>query len=122
DVPDQDNDLNNTESETTSAIGTLTPIGKPIDLSCSVTPGISHNININYCYCYTVEKKDGGDIDIPALLQSLANHTTVQSLSKDLQLTRSNSNKSSSLIKPKVKSLFLTDSKKTITFTALDIS
>src|SRR2546430_1115692 len=115
-LSDQNDNLNNTESEITSAIGTPTPIGKPIDLFCSVIPGISHNININYRHCYTVEKKDCEDIDIQALLQSLANHTTVQLSSKDLQLTCSNSNKSLSPTKPKLKSLFLTDSKKTITF------
>lgn len=121
-LPDEYGNLDNTESETTSAIGTPTPIAKPVDLSRPITPGISHNININYRHCYTVEKGDGEDIDIPALLQSLANHTTIQSPSKEFQLTRSNSNKSPSPIKPKVKSLFLTNSKKTITFTALDIS
>src|SRR5579859_2327680 len=103
-LPNEYGDLNNTESETTSAIGTPTPIAKSIDLSCPITPGISHNININYRHCYTVEKGDGEDIDIPALLQSLANHTTIQSSSKDLPLTRFNSNKSSSPIKPKLKS------------------
>lgn len=117
-----DDNLDDNETETLSTPRTTTPTAKPSDYQRATTSVISHNININYYHCYTVEKKDGEEIDIPALLQSLANHTTVQSPSKDLQPPRSIQNNSLSPVKPKSKVLFLTTSKKTITFTALDIS
>lgn len=121
-LPDQEDGLDNTESESTSVAGTCTTISRATGLQRPITPTASHNININYRHCYTIEKKDGGEIDIPALLQSLASHTAVQSPSKDLQSSQTTSGKSLSPVRPKSKTLFLTDFKKTITFTALDIS
>ena len=121
-LPDQEDELDNNDSESGSVAGTCTTISRGTGLQRPITPTVSHNININYRHCYTVEKKDGGEIDIPALLQSLAHHTAVQSPSRDLQSSKAASSRSLSPVKPKSKTLFLTDFKKTITFTALDIS
>ena len=121
-LSDQEDELDNNETESSSVAGTCTTISRATSLQHPTAPTVSHNININYRHCYTVEKKDGEEIDIPALLQSLAHHTTVQSPSKDLQSSQAAPSRSLSSVKPKSKTLFLTDFKKTITFTALNIS
>ena len=36
-----------------------------------------HNININYSHSYSIARKNGDEIDIPTLLQSLSQHTTL---------------------------------------------
>jgi hypothetical protein len=124
-LPDEENqDFDNfEEEETASTQGMSTRVTKSTISQRSSTPtSVSHNININYRHCYTVEKTDGEEIDIPALLQSLAQHTTAQSPSKILQSTKLKQSDPSSPSRPKTMSLYLTHSNKTITFTALDIS
>lgn len=124
-LPDEEDDFDKTEEERESTLTLGTPMlpTKSSNSHRSITPTpISHNININYRHCYTVEKKNGEEVDIPALLQSLAYHTTVQSASKGLQPAQATQNEPLSPSKPKIKSLFFTHSKKKITFTALDIS
>lgn len=124
DLPDEEGqNFDEIEEESASTQGVSMHVTKSSTSQRSSTPpSVSHNININYRHCYTVEKTDGEEIDIPALLQSLAQHTTTQSPSKTLQSTTSKQSDPSSPLRPKTMSLYLTHSKKTITFTALDIS
>ena len=111
------------KKETTSIQGISTYVTKSTISQCSSTPtSVSHNININYHHCYTVEKTDGEEIDIPALLQSLAQHTTAQLPSKTLQSIKLKQSDPLSPSRPKTISFYLTHLKKTITFTAFDIS
>lgn len=121
-LPDMDDELDNIESDSTSAPEIPLLVPQPSALQYPITRSISHNININYHHCYTVEKKNGEEIDIPTLFQSLAHYTVIQSPSGDIQTTKSIQKKVLSPSKPKTKTLFLTDLKRTITFTALDIS
>jgi len=104
-LPDQEDELDNNETESSSVAGTCTTISRATGLQHPITPTVSHNININYRHCYIVEKKDSGEIDIPALLQSLAHHTAVQSPSRDLQSSQATSSRSLSPVKPKSKTL-----------------
>ena len=124
DLPDEeDQNFNETKEKSASTQGISMRVTKSSASQRSSTPvSVSHNININYRHCYTIEKTDGEEIDIPALLQSLAQHTMAQSPSKTLQSTKSKQNDPSSSLKLKTMSLYLIHSKKTITFTALDIS
>ena len=83
-----------------------------------------HTINVNYRHCYSLEKKDGNEIDIPELIESLIQHTQLQSPSKMLppsstsQLLATDMKPQS---KPKMCTLYLSDSSKPLCFTEFDI-
>ena len=75
-------------SEFSSRISTPTPMNHKsviMNRSPSQVSSMGHTMNVNYCHCYFLEKKDGNKIDIPELIESLVQHTQLQSSSKMLQ-------------------------------------
>ena len=114
-------------SEFSSRISTPTPMNhKSVIMTRSPSQASStvHTINVNYRHCYSLEKKDGNEIDIPELLESLVQHTQLQSPSKMLQpfstsqLLATDTEPQS---KPKMRTLHLSNSSKPLRFTEFDI-
>src|SRR5213075_1879305 len=126
-MPDypESTDLENNETKTNpSSSGQTTPtpsLHRPFSPKCKTSTTV-HNINVNYRHTYSVEKKNGDEVDIPALLQSLANHTSLQSPSTSLKGPKSTTDDSDILSETKKRSLVMANLSQPLIFTALDIS
>src|SRR5579871_3481795 len=85
---DKDDLFDDSESEEkASKISTPTPIG-PVPSVMKATgsqSSVVHTINVNYRHHYSLERQNRDKVDIPELLQSLVQHTSLQSPSKVLQ-------------------------------------
>jgi len=81
-----------------------------------------HNINVNYRHTYSIERKNGDDVDLPALLQSLAHHTSIQSPSPSLKRSNSTINDSDLSSEIKKRKLVMPNLAQPLVFTTLDIS
>ena len=104
----------------TDETDTFTPCtSKPIIPSPTST---IHNINVNYRHSYSVAKKNGEEIDIPMLLQSLAQHTSLESPSATLITVKATRETVDELAKQKRRKLIMDNVAKPLIFTALDIS
>lgn len=118
----ENNDLGKNESNPSSRQTTPTPNSHRSDPFEHKTPTTVHNINVNYCHSYSIENKNGGDIDIPALLQSLAHHTSIQSPSPSLKRSNSTMNDVDLPVETKKRTLVMANLSQPLVFTALDIS
>jgi hypothetical protein len=112
--------------EESSRLSTPTPIGpkKPLSKRSDSEAPIMHTINVNYRHCYSLERKNGTDIDIPELLESLAKHIKFESPSKFLSPTTGLESQESStdgLAPEKSRSLRMTETTRPLRFTSLDI-
>lgn len=86
------------------------------------TSATVHNINVNYCHTYAIERKSGDEVDIPALLQSLVHHTSIQSPSPSLKRSNSTTDNSVLPFETKKRRLVIPNLSQPLVFTALDIS
>jgi len=117
-----DSDLGNNEDES-SAITTPTPASRVRTIqSTPITPVTTHSITVNYRHCYSLERKNGEQIDISTLLQSLTDHTSLQLPSASLIATSIEASDFESSENTKQRVLSIEGMKKPLVFTALDIS
>ena len=113
--------------EFSSRISTSTPMNhKPVIMNRSPSQASStvHTININYCHCYSLKKKDGNEINISELIESLVQYTQLQSLSKMLQPSSTSqllATDTEPQSKLKMHTLHLSDSSKPLRFTEFNI-
>jgi hypothetical protein len=123
-IPDysEPSDLENNESNLSSRQTTPTPNQHQSHSHENKASATVHNINVNYRHSYSIEKKNGDDIDIPSLLQSLVHHTSIESPSPSLKRSVSALDDSNPLPEVKKRSLFMTNLSQPLVFTALDIS
>ena len=120
DDAEADFDLGNDEDDS-SAIITPTPASRVRAIQYSpITPLTTHSITVNYRHCYSLERKNGEQIDIPELLQSLTNHISSQSPSLFATPIKASDSESSEITKKRV--LSMVGMKKPLVFTALNIS
>src|SRR5438552_10082142 len=120
DDAEADSDLRNDEDDS-SAIITPTPASRVRAIQYSpVTPLTTHSIMVNYRHCYSLERKNGEQINIPELLQSLTNHISSQSPSLFATPIKASDSESSEITKKRV--LSMVGMKKPLVFTALNIS
>lgn len=113
-------DFGNNEEEKLSTDGIMTPTPAS-SKSKRVSPASTvHNININYRHTYSVARKNGDEVDIPSLLQSIAHHTSVESPSAVITIATTKT--MDDTIKQKRRKLVLDNIEKPLFFTALDIS
>jgi hypothetical protein len=114
-------------SEESTEKGTPAPEPSQGHSTVCTTPTV-HNINVNYIHTYSVLKKDDNEVDIPSLLQSLANHSSIESSSalvKSSSPTKAllDSNKTATAsAQPKKRKLVLENRSKPLIFTAFDLS
>jgi hypothetical protein len=114
-------DLGNDESNaSTDEDATPTPRPSVIKRQPSSSASTVHNININYRHTYSVAKKNGDEVDLPTLLQSLAKHTSLESPSKVMAMATKMVTEEP--LKYKRMKLVLDHTDKPLYFTALDIS
>jgi hypothetical protein len=76
--PEADSPLNNNEDDETSSTRASTPTPKHLSPIKTTPQPLVHNININYRHCYSVQRTNGNEVDIPALLQSIAQYSSVE--------------------------------------------
>ena len=118
----ENNNLDNNETNSSSRQITPTP-NRPRSHPCEhKTSSILRNINVNYCHTYSIEKKNSDEVDIPALLQSLTHHTSIQSLSSSLKRANSTIDDADLLPEVKKRSLVIPNLSQPLVFTAFDIS
>ena len=115
-------ELKNNEDRKLSTDGTATPASPPSKPFSPSPTSMIHNININYRHSYSVAKKNGEEIDIPMLLQSLAQHTSLQSPSAALMTAKATAEIVDEPVKQKRRKLIIDNATKPLIFTALDIS
>jgi hypothetical protein len=118
----ENKDLENNETDLSSKQTTPTPNRYQSNACEHKTSNTVHNINVNYRHSYSIENKNGDEVDIPALLQSLAHHTTIQSPSPSLKKSNSIIDNSSQLPETKKRSLVMPNLSQPLVFTAFDIS
>jgi hypothetical protein len=120
--PEAESLLDNNEDDETSSTGVSTPI--PLHLSPTKIPSqpLVHNINVNYRHCYSVQRTNGDEVDIPALLQSIAQHSSIEAPSTLAPSSQAATSILNTHLKAKEKTLVLKDSATPLVFTALDIS
>ena len=122
DYSESEMNLENNEIDSDSRQITPTATSNHSATSQATPQSMTHNINVNYHHSYSIKRKNDEQIDIPSLLQSLSQHTSLQSPSVKLQpQTKNSSDKIDSFIKPKQKIIFLGNPPKAFTFTDLDI-
>jgi len=114
-------ELENNEDGKLSTDGTVTPTPQSSKLINSSSASTVHNINVNYRHSYSVAKKNGEEIDIPLLLQSLSHHTSLQSPSTALIAAKATEETVSDPIKQKRCKLIMDNEAKPLIFTPLDI-
>src|SRR4030095_10870803 len=127
-MPDNPDDaLENLEEDgKSSRLSTPMPIGpRPTVLKRSESDiPMTRTININYRHQYTLEKKNGDDLDIPELLESLAKHLKLESPSKFLSsavLSTPQASQTGSPSKPKTRPLRMVEVTRPLRFTEFDI-
>src|SRR5437762_2433470 len=109
---------NDEENSVVLTDGTATTTSHPSKPLASTV----HNININYSHSYLIARKNGDEIDIPTLLQSLSQHTMLQSPSTALAATKVLTETVDENAKQKRRKLILDNVAKPLIFTSLDIS
>jgi hypothetical protein len=122
DYPESSAEFDNNEDDTISAPSTPTPTFRVIntqDHTTATTP--TRNITINYRHCYSIERNNGDEVDLPSLLQSLAQHAIIKTPSSQLKTSHSTAADNESPAKLKEKTLCLGNSSKPLVYTALDI-
>jgi len=113
---------NDEENSVVSTDGTATPTSHPSKPQQPSPASTVHNININYSHSYLIARKNGDEIDIPTLLQSLSQHTMLQSPSTALAATKVLTETVDENAKQKRRKLILDNVAKPLIFTSLDIS
>lgn len=120
--PESTSGIGNNEEDNSAIDDTITSTSRPPNHPQSSSASTIHNINVNYNHTYSIARTSGDEIDIPALLQSLSQHTTLQSPSKTLISTKSTDEINEEAMKSKKRKLVLENLEKPLYFTALDIS
>jgi hypothetical protein len=120
--PEADSALDNDEDDETSSTGAPTPTPLHPSPTKTTPQPLVHNINVNYRHCYSVQRTNGDEVDIPALLQSIAQHSSIEAPSALAPSSQIATSIPSAPLKAKEKTLVLKDSENPLVFTALDIS
>jgi hypothetical protein len=125
-LDDPDETLECFEDGESSRMSTPTPLypNKTLIHQSNNNAATTHTINVNYRHCYSLERKNGTDLDMPELLESLAKHIKLESPSRLLSTaTLPELQKSSAAVTvpEKVRSLRMVEGGKPIRFTSLHI-
>jgi hypothetical protein len=120
-----DNSEDNSEpsNPSTSPPPSPPPPPVPIPTNQSTPSRATHTINVNYHHSHSIHRKDGEDLNIPGLLQTLSDISRIQTPSHERLIPQASSilpaSTAPSQVKPKTKTLII--GTRSITFTALDL-
>ena len=119
--PEAEGNLDNDEDDQSSRPTTPTPAPLRPTPFKDRTQASAHDINVRYRHFHAYQDANGQEIDIPALLMSLAQHSAIEAPGELLQASQTAAGLPQSPSRSREKALFMEGSVNPLVFTALDI-